>query len=415
MDIKTPYNDVNQSTETQSRNEIRSLILSDLKNFRSNLNSFWGGLGHSLEVFGGNLYGFFLKRGFGTYYRANEEGGSGDSNSLNTIPNDFGRVFVDQYNDRWSLVNGVPTPLAGSHHTPSWVFDIPQYSQKAVFESTGAGIVYNTLGAAFTVGDTITGGTSAAKAKILAIHTDGTSGTLIIRNITGTFTVGEVITDQHTGNATVTTQTYGKINAIFRAYGIGGREVRTDSSNVVFTRWGAFDLFCPMRYFTWDTSYTAASDPETLTCFAQEGFTYVRTGGGTNTFRQYLNSKWNTVGGSPSMAVTTSSRDMTIASGTATYAHNLGTIPKKVQFSAVDVASSYNFSEGAWDGSTNRAVVGGTVSGAVSSYCIDIYQGAGTDHYRGAVTSVDDTNITITWSKVGTPSGTMSFLIQSWS
>lgn len=57
--------------------------------------------------------------------------------------------------------------------------------------------------AAFTVGQTVTGGTSGATAEILGItKTSATAGTLKVGTITGTFQDNETITDGATGSAT---------------------------------------------------------------------------------------------------------------------------------------------------------------------------------------------------------------------
>lgn len=71
-----------------------------------------------------------------------------------------------------------------------------------------AGVALNDLGfdaetAAFTVGSTLTGGTSGATATILGItKTSATAGTLRLGAITGTFQNDETITDAATGSAT---------------------------------------------------------------------------------------------------------------------------------------------------------------------------------------------------------------------
>jgi len=62
---------------------------------------------------------------------------------------------------------------------------------------------YDALTAAFAVGGTVTGGTSAATAEIMAIMpTSATAGTLKLGAITGTFQDNETITDGATGSAT---------------------------------------------------------------------------------------------------------------------------------------------------------------------------------------------------------------------
>lgn len=75
---------------------------------------------------------------------------------------------------------------------------------------------YNTQTANFTVGSVVTGGTSGATATILEDADAGTSGTLTLGNIVGTFQNGEIITDAVTGSATtagVVTHVYVEITA----------------------------------------------------------------------------------------------------------------------------------------------------------------------------------------------------------
>jgi hypothetical protein len=62
---------------------------------------------------------------------------------------------------------------------------------------------YDTETGAFTVGETLTGGTSGATATIVGIKDDGTTGTLYLRDIAGgPFDNDEIITDGDTGSAT---------------------------------------------------------------------------------------------------------------------------------------------------------------------------------------------------------------------
>jgi len=55
---------------------------------------------------------------------------------------------------------------------------------------------------AFTIGDTLTGGTSGATGVIAGIYDAGSTGTLYIKSVTGTFQNNETITDTTTGSAT---------------------------------------------------------------------------------------------------------------------------------------------------------------------------------------------------------------------
>lgn len=54
----------------------------------------------------------------------------------------------------------------------------------------------------FTKGDTLTGGTSGATGTIVGIYDAGTTGTVYLNSVAGTFQDNETITDAHTGSAT---------------------------------------------------------------------------------------------------------------------------------------------------------------------------------------------------------------------
>ncbi len=64
-------------------------------------------------------------------------------------------------------------------------------------------LAYDTETANFTIGDTVTGGTSSATGIITAIADNGTDGTLYLAGVTGTFADDETITDETTGSAAV--------------------------------------------------------------------------------------------------------------------------------------------------------------------------------------------------------------------
>lgn len=65
----------------------------------------------------------------------------------------------------------------------------------------GSTIAYDNQTANFTVGDVLTGGTSGATARIIADSDSGTTGTLTIKDIVGTFENNETITDDSGGSA----------------------------------------------------------------------------------------------------------------------------------------------------------------------------------------------------------------------
>jgi hypothetical protein len=113
-------------------------------------------------------------------------------------------------------------------------------------------------------------------------------------------------------------------------------------------------------------------------------------------------------------------RDMSAASGTQTIAHGLSTTPVSVSLEARYSSSSVYIetSSGAFDASGNSCVftavktasTEATLLGSSATYAIVVQNGtSGTSHQKGIVT-VDGTNITITWTKTGTPTGTASIL-----
>ncbi len=110
-------------------------------------------------------------------------------------------------------------------------------------------------------------------------------------------------------------------------------------------------------------------------------------------------------------------RDVSTASGTQTIAHGLGRIPRKISLTAVGLnASSQQVvanSVGAYDGTNNSCVVtvqsNSTGTPAVvfgsTSYAIGLASSFSNPLSLGSVgvVTVDATNITITWSKAGSP------------
>lgn len=62
---------------------------------------------------------------------------------------------------------------------------------------------YENEAGTFTEGLTVTGQTSGATGVIVALHDDGTTGDLILRNVRGTFSAGEQILDTSTGDGDI--------------------------------------------------------------------------------------------------------------------------------------------------------------------------------------------------------------------
>jgi len=72
------------------------------------------------------------------------------------------------------------------------------------FTTTEGRLYYKSQSSNFTVGQTLTGGTSSATATISADQDNGTDGYLTLTGISGTFSAGETITDGGGGSATAT-------------------------------------------------------------------------------------------------------------------------------------------------------------------------------------------------------------------
>mgnify|MGYP003112822432 CR=1 FL=1 len=82
--------------------------------------------------------------------------------------------------------------------------DMHQYNGATWYPVDGTDtdlLYYDAETGAFTVGETVTGGTSGATGDIIAIEDDGTTGTLYLKNVSGTFQNDEAITDGDTGAA----------------------------------------------------------------------------------------------------------------------------------------------------------------------------------------------------------------------
>jgi len=85
-------------------------------------------------------------------------------------------------------------------YDPSW----PYRKQITIDHSKViSALSYDAQTADFTEGDTITGGTSGATAIIESDDDEGTSGTLYVYDVSGTFQDNETIIDEHTGSASV--------------------------------------------------------------------------------------------------------------------------------------------------------------------------------------------------------------------
>ena len=108
------------------------------------------------------------------------------------------------------------------------------------------------------------------------------------------------------------------------------------------------------------------------------------------------------------------SRDLAAASGSVTTAHGLGKIPKLVRMSAFNATvSEVRLSSGSYDGtntsctfSSNSTTSSNATSGGSTSVIINI-QDYSNSYAQNASITFDSTNITLTWTKIGFPTGTL--------
>jgi hypothetical protein len=104
--------------------------------------------------------------------------------------------------DLWDTTIYDP-PVASTMLTPGDIYDadIDRITVQMA-SAPPAAINYDAETGAFTTGLTVTGGTSGATALIHAVVDNGTTGTLLLKSIVGTFVNNEVLTDSSTGSAT---------------------------------------------------------------------------------------------------------------------------------------------------------------------------------------------------------------------
>lgn len=108
-----------------------------------------------------------------------------------------------------------------------------------LFELTSADIAYDAQTANFTVGATLTGGTSGATAVILEDDDDGATGTLTVEQVHGVFQDNEAITDGSGGAAVANGAPVYEINEANRlgetGFGSTKEGFYFNRSNIIFT------------------------------------------------------------------------------------------------------------------------------------------------------------------------------------
>lgn len=152
----------------------------------------------------------------------------------------------------------------------------------------------------FTVGLTVTGGTSGATGIILADSDAGTTGTLTLTSVVGTFANNEAITDSSTGAAVAngTTlegagnngSTYGALDLPYGFKPVDIESYGTDIAILAFQGTGGYFHQGVSMVFFWDTVsnsfYNEAPIPDTLgtALLNDNGTLYVFASNGANTY-----------------------------------------------------------------------------------------------------------------------------------
>ena len=124
--------------------------------------------------------------------------------------------------------------------------------------------------------------------------------------------------------------------------------------------------------------------------------------------------------GAPNSKNALATKDVADASGSQTIAHGLGRVPTSVNFDYFFGASAVSvIVHGSYDGATNICAghVHGTASGTFASFSSASFGAALASTADSPVTAgqtgvitVNATNITIAWTKNGSPTGTVTFM-----
>lgn len=111
--------------------------------------------------------------------------------------------------------------------------------------------------------------------------------------------------------------------------------------------------------------------------------------------------------------------DMSTASGSSTIAHDLGVTPRIVKitsYSAIGAAVK-SWSIGSYDGTTtqsNTIDLSHTATETSSAYAVKVGR-LDSANYQTATVAYDGTNVTLTWTKTGTPTGNAQLFVESYA
>lgn len=113
------------------------------------------------------------------------------------------------------------------------------------------------------------------------------------------------------------------------------------------------------------------------------------------------------------------SRNMTAATGTQNIAHGMSVTPKRIKITATYASTngSSNNSFGVFDGTSYATVYVQDNSGqtAASSTAQVVFLRQSSGNQQVATAAIDGTNITLSWTKTGSPTGLAQILWEAWA
>lgn len=170
----------------------------------------------------------------------------------------------------------------------------------------------------------------------------------------------------------------------------------------------------------------AATDLQTKTGIVNVSSANAPSSGQVLTATGATAATWQTsAGGSVTYNSESTSRDLSTASGNQTIAHGLGTTPKYIRMTMMvtDGTSKFGQSTGSWNGSQSSSIfsidngitaISVSTNGHAGNFITTISTDQTLTNFNQASVSADGTNITLAWTKTGTPTGTCFINWEAW-